>query len=250
MHVQGHKLESPLCIGGSSVHSGRGNSARDHDRGAYPVSTLILLWMLILPYCSTAQAEVYVAGQVAATIPEDLSEVQLTATRTGISTGPLMLADSVMYGGKLGYMFERPNWLGLEMEAYTTTPNLKAPTITVPTPLGSLTSQVRGAHVRVTTVAFNVLVQYPAERVRPYAGVGLGVFLAGIPVLDTSVGLNALAGLRVFLTERLALFAEYKYNRASLDIDFKISGVGNVTLKAIYMAHHLGGGISYHFAGP
>lgn len=212
--------------------------------------TLALLAALSATCCSSAQAEMYVAGQAGWTNPHDLSDVDLTATRTDISSGPLELADSVVYGVKFGYGVPRVQWLGLEVEAFTTTPHLKAPELTVETPLGSVTSVVRGAHVRVTTVAFNVVARYPAKRLQPYAGAGLGIFLAGIPPLDTVPGLNVLAGLRLFITERTALFTEYKFNRAALDIDFKISGVGDTTLKAVYRAHHFVGGISFHWGIP
>ena len=61
-------------------------------------------------------------------------------------------------------------------------------------------------------------------RLQPYGGVGLGVFFAnlsnnGNSVSDNAVpGLNALAGVRYYFTERIALFGEYKYNWAALEL--------------------------------
>ncbi len=51
-------------------------------------------------------------------------------------------------------------------------------------------------------------------------------------------GLNVLAGTRVFVTRRLALFGEYKYNHTSFAAgDF----------KADYNAHFVVLGMGYHF---
>ena len=68
--------------------------------------------------------------------------------------------------------------------------------------------------------------QYEREfcRLQPYGGVGLGVFFANLSNNGTSVsdnavpGFNALAGLRYYFNERVALFGEYKYNWAALDL--------------------------------
>lgn len=60
-------------------------------------------------------------------------------------------------------------------------------------------------------------------------------------------GFNALAGIWGFITEYLAVFAEYKYNyvtfdlTSSSDFDFE-SGV-----KGTYSANMVAGGISFHF---
>ena len=57
---------------------------------------------------------------------------------------------------------------------------------------------------------------------------------------DVAPGLNALAGLRYFATDRIAFFAEYKYNRAAYDFPDAIR------LKADYSANHFLGGVSFH----
>jgi len=58
---------------------------------------------------------------------------------------------------------------------------------------------------------------------------------------DTSLGLNALAGIRFFLTKNMALFGEYKYNRTSFDFG------GTASLHVLYQAQHFAGGLSLHF---
>ena len=159
-----------------------------------------------------------------------------------VNLGDRDLADAGVYGGKVGHFFgDRMDWLGVEMEAFNTTPHVEQQGL------------VPGSHFRVTTLAFNLIgrlklgcetktvrteprsrregiryeTRYEREfcRLQPYGGVGLGVFFAnlsnnGNSVSDNAVpGLNALAGVRYYFTERIALFAEYKYNWAVLEFD-------------------------------
>ncbi len=99
----------------------------------------------------------------------------------------------------------------------------------------------------MATWALNLIARYPGERFQPYAGVGFGIFWARISgqdigtSSDVSPGLNALGGMRFSLTERLALFGEYKYNQAAFDFG------SNVTLYTLYQAHHFVGGLSFQF---
>ena len=209
--------------------------------------------------------ELSVAGFGGYTIGHGFDNVEGTGALSGVNLGDIDLKDSGVYGAKVGYfMPRRLNWLGVEMEAFNTTPHLKE------TPLTT------GAHLRVTTLAFNAIARakmmcerhddhdrtgrrtddrgdryHDFCRLQPYVGVGLGVFFArasdatgsssdnGVP------GLNALAGIRYFFTERVALFGEYKYNRATFDFD-NIAGAA-AGIKGDYSASHIVGGLSLHF---
>ena len=210
-------------------------------------------------------SETYVAGFGGYTFGGKLNNVEGPGLLPGGNVGDRDLADSAVYGGKLGHFFgDRMDWLGVEMEAFNTTPHVEQQGLTP------------GAHLRVTTLAFNLIgrlkfgcetkpvrteartegekryeTHYEREfcRVQPYGGVGLGVFFANLSNNGTSAsdnavpGLNALAGLRYYFNERVALFGEYKYNRAALDLtNGPIGG-----LKGDYEANHLVGGLSFHF---
>jgi opacity protein-like surface antigen len=87
-------------------------------------------------------------------------------------------------------------------------------------------------------------------RLQPYVGAGVGIFFArasnGTSSSDNGVpGLNALAGVRYFFTEHVALFGEYKYNRATFEFE-NIGGSG-AGLKGDYSVSHIVGGLSFHF---
>ena len=118
------------------------------------------------------------------------------------------LADAGVYGGKLGHFFgDRMNWLGVEMEAFNTTPHVEQQ------------GPLPGRHFRVTTLAFNLIgrLKFGCEmktergeeerkvekerefcRLQPYAGVGLGVFFANLSNNNgNSLSDNAVPGLNV-----------------------------------------------------
>ena len=103
----------------------------------------------------------------------------------------------------------------------------------------------------MTTLAFNLLLRYPGKVLQPYAGVGVGVFFArqrdagsGESQSSTAPGLNVLGGLRWKVTEHVALFGEYKYDRAR----FSFSSTPSLTgYDATYSANSFVFGVGYHF---
>ena len=192
--------------------------------------------------------EPYVAFYGGVTVPQPFQDARGIGEITGLKLSNLDLARSAVYGAKLGMFQADPiRWLGIETELFYTNPHIKQQDITFTT-LGIPTSANRaGSHVRITTWALNWIIRYPGERFQPYAGGGPGIFwgrLSGIDfgtASDTSLGLNALAGLRIFLTKQLAVFGEYKYNRTSFDFG------GTASLHVLYQAQHFAGGLSLHF---
>lgn len=204
-----------------------------------------IYWMWSLP--SFSSAEPYVAGMVGYTAPNDLTNIKGTGSVSALSLSDLELQSSVAYGGKVGFFFPAVKWLGVETEVYNTTPHVKQQPATVSgfglsVPVGTLP----GFSLRVLTWGINAIVRYPGKTFQPYAGVGLGMFFAhatfrGQSDDDSAAGLNALAGLRIFATDHVALFAEYKYNRTS----FTFPNV--IGLEADYSANIFMGGLSYHF---
>jgi opacity protein-like surface antigen len=208
----------------------------------------------LAPFFSTsANAEGYVAFQLGGNFPSSLSDVEGTQNGTTVfNMSDLELKNSFLYGGKVGYYFSGLKWLGVETEAYSSTPDIKQQAVTVSFPgLGFVTGTLAEADLRVTTLAFNLLARVPGEKFQPYAGVGLGIFFAGIDSSsgldsDNAVpGLNILAGARYLLTKNLGLFGEYKFNHAHFSFD--VTGVPGAVLEADYNAHILAFGVSYHF---
>jgi len=176
------------------------------------------------------------------------------------------LSRSILGGIKLGYYFPRVPWLGIETEAFYTTPHIKRQITEVtiqpgsilqgsPVVGGTTRNVLTGDHFRVITWApVNVMLRYHKTRLQPYAGVGLGVFFARINTTlagfegsqsSTSIGLNAKAGLEFYFTRHLSMFAEWKYNKTSFTFDPNSSQAAGI--EADYQVHFATGGLNYHF---
>ncbi len=136
-----------------------------------------------------------------------------------------------MYGAKLGHFFSRARWFGVETEIFNTTPHIKQQFTTVSVPPGPTvtggvaTGDVSGDHFRVLTWApLNLVFRYPYNtRLQPYVAIGPGVFFARVESTSpgfegsqssTTLGLNTQVGLRYFITRRVTVFGEWKFNHA------------------------------------
>ncbi len=191
-------------------------------------------------------------------------------------TSNVSLKNSPIFGGKGGYFFsdEGLPWLGVEVEAFTTNPTIKqqtvsttqgityilgpgqppGPTCPQPPPDSTCSQQeqlkstlnLSESSMRLITVAFNVVARYPGKVFQPYVGVGGGAFyfsssgqISGRQVVP---GFTAQAGLKMLVTDEWGLFAEGKYNYATitnLDPTFGLSGE--------YSAINFVAGLAYHF---
>jgi opacity protein-like surface antigen len=212
-------------------------------------SVVIGMFCLTLP----VQAEMYVAGQVGANIPQDLTNVEYSGV--GLITGgsDLSLQNSLMYGAKAGYYFDSLTWqnfnLGVETEVFNSTPHVKQQAATVG--IGGIQTTIPELTNRVLTWApVIVVVRYQAGAFEPYAGVGLGVFFSRISEgtdssSSTDIGLNTQLGLRYRVNPNLSLFGEWKYNYANINHN-NLLGSG-VELSANYNANIFAAGVGYHF---
>lgn len=221
-------------------------------RGVFGMGVVAIgVFCLTLP-SGPAQAEVYVAGQIGANIPSSYSNVEWSAGGVSVSGNDLSMENSVMYGGKLGYYFDSLKMggfnLGIETEVYSAKANIKNQNVIIGgINFGSL-GEIKN---RVTTWApFNVVVRYQAGVLEPYAGVGLGVFFSSLSsgnTTDTStdVGLNTQVGLRVRVTNNVALFGEWKFNHAG-GVSHNIANTG-INISADYNANVLAFGAAFHF---
>lgn len=213
----------------------------------YWLSALAVLLLLSSP----ARAELYIAGQVGASIPNKFSNVEGTDSSSGLSVSDLSLQNSFMYGAKLGYYFDSIKWLGVETEVYNTTPKSKQQPVTINgTPINLI-----GQDIRVLTWApIMILVRYPGERFQPYAGVGMGVFFARVhdgqsdeSSSSNRVGLNTQLGLRFLVTKHLSIFGEWKYNRVSFNFSDSTPSAATGGLKGDYSANIFAFGLGWHF---
>lgn len=254
---------------------------------------LIMFALLLISFPSSALAEWYVAGFGGLSIPSSLSDVKMdtygerlafqqfpgaavppqgTLTQS-FNTSDLSLKNSALFGGKAGYFFkdEGFNWLGVELEAFTSQPTIKSQSVSTSQEVTYLpfnpldpttclpgftcqaqvtnngTLQLSESSMRLITVAFNVVARYPGTIFQPYVGVGAGGFYFSssgqIDGRQVVPGLNTQLGLKVLATEEWGLFVEGKYNYATIT-NLDPSGFG---LSGVYSAFNLLGGVAYHF---
>ena len=227
--------------------------------------------------------ETYVAGFGGVTFGSTTTNMEGRGSALGTSIDNPSLADSAVYGLKIGYFHPgRLNWLGLELEGFNSTPHMRE------------SGGLPGTHLRLTTLGFNVIARKklacrdredrPRSDVRDrrtsdvrdadywdaddysalhdnarcpmqvYGGVGLGLFFAetsnqfGRASDNARAGLNALAGMKYFFNEHIALFAEYKFNYVDLKFDQnQVIGGPTAGLNGTYLINHVVGGLAFHF---
>ena len=208
---------------------------------------------------SMAQAETYVAGKFGVTFPQSLSGGVTTQEGiAGLDMSDQALKTSLNVGAKLGHYFSRIKWLGIETGLSYTTPHIKEGSITFTGPGGSLNSgTLSGVHQQmlIWEVA-TLMIRYPGNRLQPYIGIGPALFFGSLKGPSappgqsaTSIGFNAEAGVRYFLTRHWALFGEGTYNQARLSYSSNDSNpnADPIGFRATYSAFTLNLGVSYHF---
>jgi opacity protein-like surface antigen len=176
-----------------------------------------------------AQAEWYLGAYGGITNPGAFSNVTLSSPTLGggvteARINDLELKTSLVGGVKAGYFFETRPWLGLETDLYTLKPSVKQQIIVGGTSSGRVfADNLPGIPLRLTTWAFNIVIRSPSmgEIFQPYGGMGYGLFLAtsskeGKSTNNISPGFQLVAGARILLTPKWALFGEFKFNRATL----------------------------------
>ncbi len=229
------------------------------------VGISIFVLSLSGPFDGTdSYAETYIAGQFGVTLPSvvgnGLAEGELTGSFVpGSRISEQSLENSILYGGKVGHYFTSVRWFGVEFEVYNSTPHIKQQPIAFSGPSGPVgTAQFPGLNLRVLTVApMNLALRYHKWRLQPYVAVGPGIFFARIkdPSVtsdntqsDVAIGLNALGGLRYYITRHIAVFGEAKFNYARFSFDETPPGTFNLFgFDATYKMFHAAFGLSVHF---
>ena len=215
----------------------------------FSIATLLCLlitgFLSILP----AQGEWYVIGQTGVGMPGSLSNVTLSSPTLAGGVSEARVADldlekgQPFYGGKVGYFFPKREWFGMETEAYTTRVIIKQQTVVGGVPGKVFAETMPGTDFHLTTWALNAIVRSPSlvAELEPYGGIGPALFFATQGETQISLGLNLIAGARYFVTPQMALFGEFKYNRAMI----RSEGI-----EGDYSSQLFAFGITMHFDRP
>ncbi|MBK9997700.1 MAG: outer membrane beta-barrel protein, partial [Nitrospira sp.] len=198
-----------------------------------------LLGIVALCLPSLGHAENYAAFAIGPNI----------ATLDTTDVGKIDLANNLAYGAKFGHYFDDRgfNWFGLEVDMYRSAPDVKQQNIPASTNR-FLSQKVVGADLLVHSLAFNALVRVTGYqyKVEPYAGLGIGLNMGNLsdgnfrPEASFAPSFNVLAGIKYFVTPKIAPFIEYKYNFAHFSFSRS-----NIT--ADYRANLFMFGVAFHF---
>jgi hypothetical protein len=116
--------------------------------------------LALVVFTRPAQAEWYVAGQGGVSFSNSFNNAESTGALAGIHFSDLDLHRAPVYGGKVGYYFDSLKWLGVEMEAFSSTPHLKQQTATATLAGVSASGTLPGQDLRVTNWSpINVVVR-------------------------------------------------------------------------------------------
>jgi len=212
-------------------------------------ATLLYLYVTGFLTVLPAQGEWYAAGQTGVVVPSSLSNVTVTSPTLAGGVTEARIADvdlqngSPLFGAKVGYFFPKREWFGFETEAYTTQLNIKQQTVVGGVPGTVFAATLPGSDIHLTTWAINAIIRSPSlvAELEPYGGIGPALFFATNRTTSTSLGINLIAGARYFLTPRMALFGEFKFNRATIHSE----GIDGQYSSQIFVF-----GISLHFDRP
>lgn len=223
---------------------------------------VVTVAMFLFMYVShPAEAEWYVAAQGGAAFGGNLKHLdeEFASGNGALSYSNLALNTAPLYGGKVGYYLDDPGWqwLGVEMEAFTSTQHVKQQGFEVlqrgVPPSAQVISDKSG---RVTTWApINVMVRSQIGPVEPYCGVGLALSFLHLhddaTDITTSSNWNmsfiGKAGLRWRVTQHVAVFGEWKYNQFDFSFDRFLLGPAASGGNGRYGSHIAVGGLGWHF---
>lgn len=206
---------------------------------------LALSASMLLAACP-ARSEWYLIGQTGVVLPGSLSNVTISSPTLAGGVTDARVADlnlekgSPFYGAKVGYFFPKREWFGIETEAYSTQLNITQQTVVGGVPGKVFADTLPGSRIQLTTWAVNAIVRSPSlvAELEPYGGIGPALYFSTNGETHTSVGVNLIAGARYFVTPGMALFGEFKYNRATIH---------SQNLEGEYSSQIFVFGISFHF---
>jgi opacity protein-like surface antigen len=182
---------------------------------------------------TNAQAEWYIGAYGGLATPGAFSNATLSSATLGggvteARINDLELKTTLTGGIKAGYFFVTRPWLGIETDVYTLKPEVKQQVIVGGTSSRTVfADNLPAIPLRLTTWAFNIIIRSPSigDIFQPYGGMGYGLFFAssskdGISNSHISPGFQLVAGARILLSPRWAIFGEFKFNRATIRFSY------------------------------
>lgn len=240
-------------------------------RAAAVVTALAVL--AFLAHATSASAEFFADLYAGAAFTQK-ADVTLKGNFLGIplveeKAEDVKFDNSMVFGGRVGYWSGAAPYAGIGLDVFHFQPDSQNFVGSDPSGIvfgvpGSATGRF---DINVTAITLNVLLRLPlftsddlpSGRLQPYLSVGPGLFItqakgeikgevSGQPFrasrseTDTSIGVQAGAGVAFSVHKNVALFGEYRFTHLSPDVE-----VSGIKFETNLNTHHLIGGISFRF---
>jgi opacity protein-like surface antigen len=220
-------------------------------------------WMVGLDLClllvglgaTAVVAEPYLQLQGGIGFPSRLSSFEGEYHSKGkMSVSDLALQPGAAYGAKAGYWFRARPYLGAEVDYLHTSPGDRGQDYWI-TDHRRWRPVTKGAHepdiqIHVDALALNLALRYPGERWHPYVAAGPALLwgnYGGDPT-NTTLGLNAEAGVRVTVWNGLFVSASYKYQQARFTFRESTGPHGSINgFNALYENQFVLAGLGWAF---
>ncbi|MFP3868498.1 MAG: outer membrane protein [Desulfobacteraceae bacterium] len=167
---------------------------------------------------------------------------------------------NVVGGLKFGRFFDSLPWLGVELEMNFSRHAIRKQEVSIspPSPEGPNKLTLPSYRIYFWALQYNVLARYgflqdkevPFGRLQPYVGIGHAFeVLYGTQDSAKNFAIAAQAGLRYMLTNKVAMFWEYKYSHQfEVELDSVIISPRERGTVSFDVPHHrIVIGVSYHF---
>lgn len=140
---------------------------------------------------------------------------------------------SVNAGVRVGRWFESLPWLGLALDGSYFKPGSQTEAIPISLLVMGRLSLLKGGG-------------FPDGRLRPYVGVGPGVFFTTFDgdLAAIEVGLDVRAGVLFRLNQKIGVFGEYGFTHVSPTLD---ADKTDTKIDAMFNTHHVVVGVSFRF---
>lgn len=226
--------------------------------GAFVIGLMAAV-LLAFPWPAAAQErpDIYVSVFGGGNVPFR-TDVRETGPATNLTASNVELKKSGTVGGKMGlYLTEFRDTLdmdvGMELDITNFSPDAGRAAGAMVTPM-NISSNIVAVNFLLRK-PFEVTYELPNGRWYPYIGIGGGLQTStfeppGITRKgsDTSAAFQWLAGAKVFLTQHVALFGEYKFTHASHTFGTQNTTTGAITTdKYTFDVNHFTAGIAVHF---
>ena len=189
------------------------------------------------------------------------ADVQLTSPFGNAHANDVTFDSSLVGGMRVGAWMPSVPYLGLAVDGFYFTTGVEPQTLTgcIGSSCGSLptTAETKQKHIGI---AFDIMLrmpiakseEFPMGRFQPYITFGPAVFRskAEVPgfnsVWTTTLGFKGGAGGKVFVTNNLSLFGEYRLTWFEPEYQFFVSNT-QISVSNRLTTHHFVGGLSVHF---